>query len=100
MSLFYHDGNAVTYIWDFGNGETTHRKDSKGFDYVYKNAGIYLIKVLGYNDVSNATDSKYVTVLDGIVGLKLLTDIDPMVPNTTFKIQWNIDQGMIVLPVY
>lgn len=96
IGVFYHDGDAVHYIWDLGNGETRHRDNNKGFGYAYEHPGIYLIKVLGYNDVSNATDSIYVTVLDGIEGLKLLSDIYPMVPNTTFRIHWNIDQGMVV----
>jgi hypothetical protein len=96
IGVFYHDGDAVNYIWDLGDGETKHRENSKVFNYAYKHPGIYLIKVLGYNDISNATHSISITVLDGITGLQLLSDIEPMVPNTTFRIYWNIAQGIIM----
>lgn len=94
VGLFYHKGNDVKYKWDLGDGTTKDRDDSKVFGYQYKSAGIYLLKVFGYNMASNATSAIYIVVQDVITGLSLVGGIDPMVPNTTFTIKWNIIKGM------
>ena len=94
IGLHYHKGNAVKYKWDMGDGATKERDDSTVFDYQYTRPGIYLMTVYGYNEISNSTDAMYITVQDTITGMNMISSIDPMVPDTTFKIHWNIAKGM------
>ena len=77
-----------------GNGVTKDRDDSVVFSFEYTEAGIYVISVFGFNTISNATSSVYITIQDKITGFELMSSINPMVPNTTFKIHWNIAKGM------
>ncbi len=58
------EGDALTYVWDLGNGETQETKDPE-VSYTYKNAGDYKISVTVKDDKGEAVKSEIVPVVAG-----------------------------------
>ncbi len=63
--------NATSYLWDFGDGETSTEEDPV---HVYAEAGDYTVKLTASNDASVSADySEAITITDPDEAFKLLT---------------------------
>lgn len=58
------EDDALTYVWDLGNGETQETKDPE-VSYTYKDAGDYKISVTVKDDKGEAVKSEIVPVVAG-----------------------------------
>jgi len=58
------EGDALTYIWNLGNGETQETKDPE-VSYTYKDAGNYKISVTVRDDKGEAANSEVTSVVAG-----------------------------------
>jgi PKD repeat protein len=63
--------NATSYVWDFGDGETSTEKDPV---HVYAASGDYTVKLTATNDANVSADySQAITITDPDEAFKLLT---------------------------
>jgi len=63
--------NATSYLWDFGDGETSTEEDPV---HVYASAGDYIVELTATNDANVSADySQSITVTDPDEAYKLLT---------------------------
>ncbi len=58
------EGDALTYVWDLGNGETKETKDSE-ISYTYNDAGDYKVSVTVKDDKGESVKSEIVPVVAG-----------------------------------
>ena len=68
-----HIGTNVTYKWSFGNGDILWSNGTFNqltMDYTYGNYGNYTVEVFMWNQVSNATITFPITIMDTIAELE------------------------------
>jgi gliding motility-associated-like protein len=56
--------NATTYVWDFGNGNSTNAADLSGQTQIYDTPGTYNIELIAINGLCSDTSTISIIVLD------------------------------------
>lgn len=86
-------GGATSYLWEFGDGETSTEENPS---HLYYNVGVYSVKLTAFNttDTSTYTIKDYINILPYIKAefeIEKLTDTDSLVVVTK-----NLSEGNIV----
>ena len=66
-------GDGLTYVWDFGDGNTSNTKNPQ---HTYMNAGEYNVVLTVSNEYGSSTTRDTVTVVSVVTGMQYLEDYD------------------------
>ena len=92
FNIPWHSGSNITYIWDFGDGNTLRTKTNPS-SHTFTSPGTYYVTLIVANSVNQRVLHAVIAVFDFIRGLRFSKPIEARAVGLATEINWESAEG-------